>query len=105
MIELEFPNFLASKPGDPRPLCVEKADPEIWFSDERNGIQTANNRNKLINRAKKICEHCPVLAACREWALKQPNAPVKQDTLHGIWGGMTRKERVRSLRNKRKEAA
>lgn len=38
--------------------------------------------------AKSICNGCPVLIECREWALAQ-------EELQGIWGGLTFRERQR----------
>jgi WhiB family redox-sensing transcriptional regulator len=40
---------------------------------------------RQIARAKAVCASCPVLAACREYALASGDA--------GIWGGMTHSER------------
>ena len=48
-------------------------------------------------RAKEICEGCPVREACLEHAL----ANREQD---GIWGGATAKERRRMIRQRRKTA-
>ncbi len=50
-------------------------------------------RAKLRQReiaAKRICLACPVVAECREHALRTPE-------LHGIWGAMTANERARAL--------
>ena len=46
-------------------------------------------------RAKQVCELCPALGPCLEYALR--NAP------YGIWGGLTADER-RQLRQKRVRA-
>lgn len=46
-----------------------------------------------IERAKAVCQHCPVITECLEWALL-----TKQDA--GIWGGLTEDER-RTLRRTR----
>lgn len=40
--------------------------------------------------AKAICAGCPVLNDCRDYALANP------DSLRGIWGGLTARERRRS---------
>ena len=37
--------------------------------------------------AKAVCETCPALSACREWAIAQG------PRLYGIWGGLTETER------------
>lgn len=47
-------------------------------------------RRARVERAKQVCETCPVLAACREHALaiREP---------FGVWGGMDEDERSRQL--------
>jgi WhiB family transcriptional regulator, redox-sensing transcriptional regulator len=40
-----------------------------------------------VEDAKNVCYRCPVIDSCRSWAL---NAQEQ----HGIWGGMTAKERA-----------
>ena len=42
-------------------------------------------------KAKQLCEHCPVLAQCREHAL-QVHEP------YGVWGGLSSAERKRLWR-------
>lgn len=57
---------------------------EVFFPEEQA-------RSKLRQRedvAKRICLQCPVLAECREHALRTPEQ-------HGIWGAMTAHERSR----------
>jgi len=73
----EAPVFL----GD---LPCRSGDPDLWFSDAQADIA----------RAKKACYACPVLGACRAWALDHPGE-------WGIWGGLDRRQRRRIL----KEAA
>lgn len=55
-----------------------------WFPD----------RGENAVAAKAICAGCPVLEPCREWALSQGA------TLDGVWGGLSRAERLdlRSVR-------
>lgn len=62
-------------------------DPEIWFSTED---ESRDERIAREARAKQICEMCPVLAACREFALttREP---------YGVWGGLTEGERRRVI--------
>lgn len=65
-------------------LCAQ-ADPDLWF--ELSGVrfeQKANGEREAA--AKSICRRCPVLAECRDYAMSDPS-------LHGIWGGLTAKER------------
>lgn len=77
----DAPTFLASACG-PEPAC-RGLDLEIFFP--------AAGGTDHGERAKSICARCPLLAACRDWALGQSGY-----TLHGVWGGMTQQERVRA---------
>jgi WhiB family redox-sensing transcriptional regulator len=45
-----------------------------------------------IALAKDICAECPMIAACREYALKHEN--------NGVWGGLSAKERKELRGNK-----
>jgi WhiB family redox-sensing transcriptional regulator len=69
-------------------------DPEIFYppdeGDEAQGIEAAET-------AKAICAVCPVREACLEHALGTREK-------HGIWGGLTERERRRVLRQRRKSA-
>lgn len=67
-------------------LC-RTTDPEVWFSTED---EAREDRVAREMRAKRICETCPVLARCREFALttREP---------YGVWGGLTEGERRRIL--------
>ena len=47
--------------------------------------------------AKAVCAECPVREPCLEYAL---GAREK----HGVWGGLTERERRRLLRQRRKSA-
>ncbi len=76
---LGLPEFLA---GSTRAACAEH-NPELWFSLAGGGAAT--------DRAKEICQGCPLLRPCTAWALTNP--------VHGIWGGLTRSER-RALQRK-----
>lgn len=51
----------------------------------------------LAHQAKMICGVCPVRRPCLEYAL------VSREK-HGVWGGMTERERRRILRQRRKTA-
>lgn len=57
--------------------CAGK-DPDLWFS-------VGALEHKL---AKRICRSCPVQRQCLIYAM---DAPVD----HGIWGGLTERERLR----------
>lgn len=58
-----------------------KTDPELWFA-----VGALEHK-----RAKNICRDCPVRRQCLSYAM---DAPVD----HGIWGGLTERERRRFRR-------
>lgn len=60
------------------PPC-QTSDPEVWYSDPTTG-------NWNFRVAKKLCGECPVRKECLNYAI------VGNET-HGIWGGLTYKER------------
>ena len=78
MLELERPEWMADA------ACIGK--PQAWFFP---------GRGEAISTAKNVCAGCPVLDTCREYALAKGEH-------HGIWGGMSERERrrVRSMRAK-----
>jgi WhiB family redox-sensing transcriptional regulator len=53
-------------------------DPELFFPKKNDGP---------AREAKALCNACPVLEACREYAQKSPVM------LAGVWGGTTESER------------
>jgi WhiB family redox-sensing transcriptional regulator len=61
-------------------LCAA-TDPDLWFA-----VGAVEHRE-----AKSICRRCPVRSQCLAYAME---APVD----HGIWGGMTERERRRYRR-------
>lgn len=60
--------------------CAQ-TDPDLWFA-------VGAREHKL---AKRICRSCPVRRDCLSYAM---DAPID----HGIWGGMTERERKRYRR-------
>jgi WhiB family transcriptional regulator, redox-sensing transcriptional regulator len=62
-------------------LCAQ-ADPDAWFPDK--------GQADLARAAAKVCAHCPVAAECLAHALatREP---------HGIWGGLTARQRYQLL--------
>ncbi|MFI6862616.1 WhiB family transcriptional regulator [Streptomyces sp. NPDC050421] len=50
-----------------------------------------------VEMAKAICHRCPVLVACRQWALDTHQH-------HGVWGGMTELDRDAWRRRKQRAA-
>ena len=71
-------------------LCTQ-SDPEHWFPDH-DGDGTKRRSGDEVGKpgmsAKAICRRCPVVAECLQWALEMKEQ-------HGIWGGMTARERNR----------
>lgn len=62
--------------------CAE-VDPELWFPGQWDSSRPA----------KKICEDCEVRIPCLEYALAA-------DEKHGVWGGLSRADRVRLRRER-----
>jgi WhiB family redox-sensing transcriptional regulator len=72
-------------------LCTQ-SDPERWFPN-KDGDPTGDQNRRAGDEvgkpgmsAKAICKRCPVVNECLTWALEMKEK-------HGIWGGMTVKER------------
>ncbi|QOQ39832.1 WhiB family transcriptional regulator [Trueperella pecoris] len=70
-------------------------DPEFFFHPEG---ERGGPRRRRIERAKRICQTCPVLDQCREYALTH-NEP------YGVWGGLSEEERNRLARERRRSRA
>ena len=66
-------------------LCAEYPA-EWWFPQEVAGTSTKWSRTPEAMKARKICEGCPALLECRNYALAYSG-------LAGIWGGMDYQER------------
>ena len=71
---------------DGTPACAE-ADPDAWFPDKGG-----TNRP-----AKAVCRGCEVIDECLTWALDNGE-------MHGVWGGLSERER-RQLRSRKGRAA
>jgi WhiB family redox-sensing transcriptional regulator len=63
-------------------------DAEIWFPDG-DGPRYADR----VEQAKRVCLACPVMETCRQWALEQREP-------HGVWGGLSARERQAILRRR-----
>jgi len=78
----------------PGPALCAQSDPEHWFptheTPEASRLTGDGNETAMATsaRAKAICQLCPVKAECLQEALDN-----KID--HGIWGGLSVKERRR----------
>jgi hypothetical protein len=64
-------------------LCAQ-VDPELWFP----------KLGSPSSAALLICQDCPARVDCLEWALTAREE-------HGIWGGMTPRQRRDELRRRR----
>ncbi|WP_238154426.1 WhiB family transcriptional regulator [Ornithinimicrobium sufpigmenti] len=68
-------------------LC-RTMNPELFFHPE---AERGPSRRRRDQRATAVCEQCPVLAECREHALR-----VREP--YGVWGGLTEEDREAILR-------
>lgn len=66
----------------------------LFFEPERDHRGRGKERENL---AKSICRRCPVMAQCRAHGLSVED--------HGIWGGLTARERLAMRRNGQRETA
>ncbi|WP_016881504.1 MULTISPECIES: WhiB family transcriptional regulator [unclassified Rhodococcus (in: high G+C Gram-positive bacteria)] len=68
------------------------ADTGMFFSPTGEGRKARDRRE---NAAKTLCAQCPVIDACRNYALTAGET-------YGVWGGTTEKERRRAAAQSRK---
>ena len=61
-------------------LCAQ-TDPDLFFPE---GYGTSITRQ--AEKAKKVCDRCPIRSGCLEWALETGQ-------MTGIWGGLDSAER------------
>ncbi|MFW9031565.1 WhiB family transcriptional regulator [Corynebacterium striatum] len=73
--------------------CTLKPEEPFYHPDGERGRARAQREN----RAKAICNSCPVLELCREHALRSAEP-------YGVWGGMSESERVVALRTRQSRA-
>ena len=66
-------------------LCTQ-VDPEMFYPNKHD--------RGVAYDAKRVCQQCPVIAECLEYALARNEE-------HGVWGGTTRKERQQIRRDRR----
>ena len=64
----------------PQQVSCRDSDPDAWFPDDDNP-KAAHYAN-----VKKLCAACPIQAMCLEYAMTN-------NELHGIWGGLTPRDR------------
>jgi WhiB family transcriptional regulator, redox-sensing transcriptional regulator len=65
-------------------VCAN-VDPDLFF----------NSHYHSIHLAKKICETCPLIKMCADYALTHPEMAE-----YGVWGGMSERERAELRRKK-----
>jgi WhiB family redox-sensing transcriptional regulator len=76
-------------PHLPGALCAKAGqDADLWHP--------ANGNRVDAERAKAICERCPVRQRCLEWALEA-------NERHGVWGGATPLERNKIRRDRARD--
>lgn len=67
--------------------CAD-ADPAVFYPDSADFVS--------IKAAMEYCDRCPVLEPCAEWAVRFE--------AHGVWGGMSARERDRKRRAMKRHA-
>lgn len=67
-----------------RGACV--GDPDLFYNDDDEPKAV---RRRKEEKAKQLCAQCPVILACRDHAMRNPE-------LYGVWGGMSENERHRA---------
>src|SRR6187431_3029253 len=87
--------------GRPIELCTVEADPDsptAWMSEGNCRLYPPAaffpSDGVGVDRARKICKDCPVLARCLDYALEERIE-------HGVWGGCSERERRRILKRRR----
>lgn len=84
-----FDDLFSSLDIDPGELAwqedgiCKQTDPEAFFPEQGGSVEAP----------KAICEGCPVREACLQYALDN-------DEQFGIWGGLTRRERIQLLKSR-----
>ena len=68
-------------------LCVD-VDPEIFFPEDYLDV-------KHLTMVREICNSCPIIASCLEYAVKDPS-------IEGIWAGTTPRQRLK-IRSRRRQ--
>jgi len=63
--------------------CAQRP-PDLFFPHDGVGVE----------KAKKVCDGCPVLDRCLEYALRNRIE-------HGVWGGCSERQRRRILKARR----
>ena len=92
---------VADTPGRPVELITAPHDPDsatAWMAEGNCRLHPPStffpSDGVGVDRARKICRDCPVMATCLEYALEE-----RID--HGVWGGCSERERRRILKRRR----
>ncbi len=86
---MKFPKRLSPQTAEMIESIELSRLPEIFESAACSGISPdlfQSEHPSRISRAKAICAACPIRTSCLEWALQHPE--------EGVWGGLTKRERV-----------
>lgn len=77
-----------------RAACAGRDDID-WFPSGAGGRGEPKGYRENLNRARKVCDDCPVAEQCLELALE-----LRTD--HGIWAGTTPRQRRGMVRGRRR---
>lgn len=90
------PTSVLAKRVNARGLCTTApltADQDPWFPVTRSTTD-------LEEKARAACNGCPVMAECRELALRA-ESQLSVDRIHGIFGGLAAHERIEAIKARR----
>jgi WhiB family transcriptional regulator, redox-sensing transcriptional regulator len=95
---------IAELNGRPAELATAAPDPDsetAWMADGNCRLHPPAtffpSDGVGVDKARKICRDCPVMARCLDYALEE-----RID--HGVWGGCSERERRRILKRRRDES-
>lgn len=64
-------------------LCAIHPDKDLWFPPGDSPRYA-----EQVEKAKRICQACPVIWQCATWATERQEP-------HGVWGGLSERDRRR----------
>jgi WhiB family redox-sensing transcriptional regulator len=82
---------MAGEPAWYAQAACRGRDPNLWHAAEDAGKSSIAGQRKAHAEALAVCDSCPVVDDCLQYALAQPER-------HGVWGGLVPAERRRLLR-------
>lgn len=95
---------IAELNGRPAELATAEPDPDsesAWMAEGNCRLHPPAtffpSDGVGVDKARKICRDCPVVARCLEYAIEE-----RID--HGVWGGCSERERRRILKRRRDES-